>query len=115
MAVNYAQGMDATILLNFAGFTLLPGDTVRGQFRYTLADALPIAEIGVSGVTAVVDTAAQTVLVTIPEAVNILWKPAALTFAVYTTLLIVGSDGAHRLSVEVPMDWRASYTRGAGV
>ena len=116
MAATFAQGTDVPLLLsNFVNFTLNAGDTVRGQFRYALGDPLPLAEIGVGGVTGVVDVAAQTVLVTIPEAVNTLWRPAGLSFTVYTTLLIVGADGQHRLAIELATDWRASYTRGAGV
>ena len=113
---SYAQGMDATMLLHdFIGYTLLPGDTVRGQFRLALADPVPIAEIGIDGVTATVDVLAQTVLITIPEAVNITWQPPALRFYVHTTLLIVAADGSHqRPPIEIDMDWRASYTKGAG-
>ena len=109
----YAQGTDNTIFLSgFVGFTLQAGDTVRGQFRYILTDALPIAEVGVNGVTGLVDASAQTVLITIPETASALWKPPDVNFTLYTTLLIVGSGGAHRLAVELGMDWRASYTRG---
>lgn len=115
MNLLYAQGVDASMLLyDFEGFELLPGDFVRAQFRLGLFDD-PVAEVGQRSVTAQVDAAAQTILVKIPEAVNVLWQPTLPEFPVYTTLLVIGADSTHRLAIEVSMLWRASFTRGPGL
>ena len=113
MEPQYAQGVDCIILLsNFTGFTLMPGDTVRGQFRYRLSDRVILAEIGIANVTGVIDTSAQTILITIPEAVNTTWSPPTNPFSVFTTLLIVSSTQYHRLAINLETSWIPSYTRG---
>lgn len=102
------QGQDASITLTVTGgVQLQAGDTVLAQLRRNLGGAV-LAEVGPNGMNATV--AGQTVTLQIPGELSARWNIKESTYTLYTTLLIIGTDGAHRLAVPLTLTWRASYT-----
>lgn len=109
--LKYPQGADQRFTFTIYGFALQVGDTVQSEWRETVTGPV-LAAVGRAGVTATVDAAANTIVISIPGQVSAAWGSIGLLVTLYTTVIVV--RGQERpFAFPFAAAWDASYTREA--